>query len=158
MAQINYVSRNQNYCTANLNFGLMCKKTKHCWALSTNIFYFCSADIFSWSYFASCRIGAKIQITQNSHMMKWFYETELRGIYLYPKNVSTKNHAKHCCMDFIMIILLIAWKYRRKFNPLWLHRHCRTFFLPGKKYVENVYVYFLTAQGQSNISFPRVTG
>ena len=36
VAQINYVSRNQLHCTANLNFGLMCKKAKHCWALSTN--------------------------------------------------------------------------------------------------------------------------
>ena len=36
MAQINYVSRNQLYYIANLNFGLMCKKAKHCWALSSN--------------------------------------------------------------------------------------------------------------------------
>jgi hypothetical protein len=36
VAQINYVSRNQLHCAANLNFGLMCKKAKHCWALSTN--------------------------------------------------------------------------------------------------------------------------
>jgi hypothetical protein len=36
VAQINYVSRNQLHCTANLNFGLMCKKAKHCWALPTN--------------------------------------------------------------------------------------------------------------------------
>jgi hypothetical protein len=28
VAQINYVSRNQLHCTANLNFGLMCKKAK----------------------------------------------------------------------------------------------------------------------------------
>ena len=34
-AQINYVSRNQLHCTANLNFGLMCKKAKYCCALST---------------------------------------------------------------------------------------------------------------------------
>ena len=30
VTQINYVSRNQLHCTANLNFGLMCKKAKHC--------------------------------------------------------------------------------------------------------------------------------
>ena len=36
VAQINYVSRIQHHCTANLNFDLMCKKAKHCWALSTN--------------------------------------------------------------------------------------------------------------------------
>ena len=36
VAQINYVSRNQLHSTANLNFGLMCKKAKHCMALSTN--------------------------------------------------------------------------------------------------------------------------
>jgi len=38
VAQINYVSRNQLHCTANFNFGLMCKKAKHSWALSTNFF------------------------------------------------------------------------------------------------------------------------
>ena len=36
LAQINYVSWNQLHCTANLNFGLICKKAKHCWALTTN--------------------------------------------------------------------------------------------------------------------------
>ena len=36
VALINYVSRNQIYSTANLNFGLMCKKAKNCWPLSTN--------------------------------------------------------------------------------------------------------------------------
>ena len=36
VTQINYVSRNQLHSTENLNFGLMGKKAKHCWALSTN--------------------------------------------------------------------------------------------------------------------------
>ena len=31
-----YVSQNQLHCKANLNFCLMSKKAKHCWALSTN--------------------------------------------------------------------------------------------------------------------------
>ena len=39
VAQINYVSRNQLHCTAILDFGLMYKKTKHCWALSTNFLF-----------------------------------------------------------------------------------------------------------------------
>ena len=39
VAQINYVSTNQLHCTANLNFGLMCKKAKYCWALSTIILF-----------------------------------------------------------------------------------------------------------------------
>jgi hypothetical protein len=43
VAQINYVSRNQLHCTANLNFGSMCKTAKHCWALSTNFLF-----LFSW--------------------------------------------------------------------------------------------------------------
>ena len=42
VALINYVSRNQLHCTANLNFGLMCKKAKHCWGQKT--FQFSSAD------------------------------------------------------------------------------------------------------------------
>ena len=54
VAQINYVSRNHLHCTANLNFGLIFKKAKHCWALSTNFSF-----LFSWSYFTSCWIGAK---------------------------------------------------------------------------------------------------
>ena len=79
VAQINYVSKNKLHCTANLNFGLMCKKAKRCWALSTNFSFLFS---WSWSCFASCWIGAKIQILQNSCMTKWFYETELLEIYL----------------------------------------------------------------------------
>ena len=35
VAQINYVSRNQLHSTAKLNFRLMSKNAKHCWALST---------------------------------------------------------------------------------------------------------------------------
>ena len=46
VVQINYVSRNQLHCTANLNFGLMCKKAKYCWDLSTNFLF-----LFSWSFF-----------------------------------------------------------------------------------------------------------
>ena len=46
MAQINYVSRNQLHSTANLNFGLMCKKEKHCWAFSANF-----SVQFSWLFF-----------------------------------------------------------------------------------------------------------
>ena len=76
-----YVSRNQLHCTANLNSGLGCKKAKHCWALSQTL-QSCSTDVFSWSCFASCWIGAKIQILQNSCMTKWFYKTEVREIYL----------------------------------------------------------------------------
>ena len=34
VAQINYVSRSQLHSTANLNFDLICKKVKLCWALS----------------------------------------------------------------------------------------------------------------------------
>ena len=36
VAQINSVSRNHLHCTANLNFGLIFKKAKHCWAWSTS--------------------------------------------------------------------------------------------------------------------------
>ena len=39
VTQINYISRNQLHCRANLNFGLMCKKAKHYWALSTNFLF-----------------------------------------------------------------------------------------------------------------------
>ena len=46
MAQINYVSRNQLHCKANLNFGLMYKKAKHCWGLSTNFLFLISWYLF----------------------------------------------------------------------------------------------------------------
>ena len=36
VTQINYVSRNQLHSTANLDFGSIGKKAKHCWALSTS--------------------------------------------------------------------------------------------------------------------------
>ena len=33
---LDYSKESTSPYTANLNFGLMCKKAKHCWALSTN--------------------------------------------------------------------------------------------------------------------------
>jgi hypothetical protein len=46
VAQINYVSRHQLHCTANFNFGLMCKKAEYFWALSRNFSF-----LFSWYFF-----------------------------------------------------------------------------------------------------------
>ena len=45
VAQINYVSRNQLHCTANLNFGFV--KKQNIVGLCQPTFHFCSADIFS---------------------------------------------------------------------------------------------------------------
>ena len=59
-----------------------CVKRQNIAGLCQQTFHFCSADIFSWSCFASCWISAKIQILQNSCMMKWFHEMELRKMYL----------------------------------------------------------------------------
>ena len=42
MDPINFVSRNQLHCAANLNFGLICRKAKQCWALSTKFSFLCS--------------------------------------------------------------------------------------------------------------------
>ena len=63
VTQIKHISRNQLHSAANFYFGLMGKKTKHCWALSTNLLVQCSC--FSWSCFASCWIG-----TQNPNLFK----------------------------------------------------------------------------------------
>ena len=74
--------------TAILNFcaiSAWCVKKQNIAGLCQQTCYFCSVDVVSWSCFASCWIGAKIQILQNSCMMKWFFETELREIYLYLK-------------------------------------------------------------------------
>ena len=38
VALINYGSRNQLHCTANLNFGLICKKAKHTWCVVNKLF------------------------------------------------------------------------------------------------------------------------
>ena len=77
MAQINYLSRNQIHCTANLNFGLMFKKAKHCWALLTNfliLFRWVQVIVFL-SCFASCWIGAnyfKIDVLRSDSMKRNF--------------------------------------------------------------------------------------
>ena len=39
-----------------------------------------------------CWIGAKIQITLTSCIVKWFYETELQVIYLYKKYVAKQEY------------------------------------------------------------------
>ena len=44
VAQINYVSRNQLYSTANLNFDLMCKKGKTLLEAVNKLFVFVPAD------------------------------------------------------------------------------------------------------------------
>ena len=77
VTQINYISRNQLYSTANLNFGSMGKKAKHCWASSTNF-----SVQFSWQFFLIvvcfllnwCRNSNffKIAVWQ-SDSMKWNY-------------------------------------------------------------------------------------
>ena len=38
VSQINYVSRNQLHCTANLNIGLMCKKAKLLFSVQLIVF------------------------------------------------------------------------------------------------------------------------
>ena len=74
VAQINYVSRNQLDCTANLNFGLMCKKAKNCWALSTN---FISVQLI---VFFECKNSNHFK---KGCMAKWLNETELQAFDLY---------------------------------------------------------------------------
>ena len=53
VAQINYVSRNQLHCTQIFILAL-CRKRQNIAGLCQQTFYFCSADSFSSSYFASC--------------------------------------------------------------------------------------------------------
>ena len=61
VAQINYFSRNQPHCTANLNFGLICKKAKHT-GLCQQTFHFCSADIFFDDVLLLAELAQKIKI------------------------------------------------------------------------------------------------
>jgi hypothetical protein len=74
--------RNQLHCTANLNFGFMYKKAKHCWALSTN-FISVQLIVFLDHVLLLAELAQKCKLLQNSCMVKWFHEKELQGIYLY---------------------------------------------------------------------------
>ena len=87
VAQFNYVSRNQLHSKANLNFGLMCKKT-HCWALSTNI----SVQLIVFLDHAL----VLAELAQNSNYFKigLWRETELRGIYFYDDDKERFGHHK----------------------------------------------------------------
>ena len=77
VAQINYLSRNQLHCTTNLNFGWMCKKAKHCWALSTNFLFLFSLIMFCFPL----NWHKNSNYTSNSCMPKRFNKKELYGIY-----------------------------------------------------------------------------
>ena len=66
--QINYASRNQLHSTANLNFGLMGKKAKHCWVLSTNISV--QLIVFLDHVLLFAELAQKFKFLQNSCMAK----------------------------------------------------------------------------------------
>ena len=70
VAQIKYVSRNQLHCTAKLNFGLMCKKAKHCWVLSTNFFIYVQLIVFLDHVLLPAELAQKFKLLQNSCMAK----------------------------------------------------------------------------------------
>ena len=70
VAQFNYVSRNQLHCTANLNFVLMCKKSKHCWALSTNFLFSVQQIVFLDHVLLPAELAKKFKLLQNSCMAK----------------------------------------------------------------------------------------
>ena len=71
MSQINYVSRNQLHCRANLNFGLISKKAKHYWALSTNFLFLFSCVIVFLDHVLLLDVWAqKFKLLQNSCMAK----------------------------------------------------------------------------------------
>ena len=116
VAQINYVSRNQLHCTANFKFGLMYKKAKHCIAgLCQQTFHFCYADIFIWSCFPSCWIGAKIQIAVwQSDFMKW----NLGGFTFISYPAVTYAAAEH--QGHLFWITCKRLKLLRKANRLWV--------------------------------------
>ena len=77
MTQINYVSRNQLHCKANLNFDLM-------WLGFVNkLFISVQLIVFLDHVLLLAELAQKFKFLQNSCMAKRFHETELRGIYLY---------------------------------------------------------------------------
>ena len=76
VTQINYFSRNKLHSAANLNFGSICKKAKHCWALS-------SVQLLVFLDHARSWIGAKIQISSKLLYGKVIPWNRITGIYLY---------------------------------------------------------------------------
>ena len=80
--------------------------------------------IFFLDHVSSCWIGAKIWILQNSCMTKWFYETELREIYL--------NLLRYCLNDlitkgwglyynYVQIIHCTALSYDTQFQMIYVY-------------------------------------
>ena len=80
VTQINYLSRNQLHSTENLNFGLMGKKAKHCWALSTN--FSVQLIVFLGQVLLLAELTQKLKFLHKSCMAKLFHETEQWGISL----------------------------------------------------------------------------
>jgi len=68
LTQFNYVSRNQLQSAANLNFGLMGKKAKHCWALSTN--FSVQLIVFLDHVLLLAELAQIFKFLQNSCMVK----------------------------------------------------------------------------------------
>ena len=89
VTRINYVSRNQLHSTANLNFGLMSKKAKHCCALST--IFSVQLIVFLDHVLLLDELAQKIKFLQNRCMAKWFYEkeAELQRIWI---NLLEQSH------------------------------------------------------------------
>ena len=108
-----------------------CIKRQNIDGLWQQTFYFCSAHNFSWSYFASCWIGTKFKLLQNSCMVKWFHETELQGIHLY---ISTT--------DFVISTICNFYVTYKTSRPVY---HTRIGTLLGTKNPEKI---------KSNTFFP----
>ena len=83
LTQINYISMNQLHHTANLSFGLMCKKTKHCWGCQQTFQFSRSKAKHDREKLSSlAELVQKFKFLQNSCMGKWFHEAELWGPYI----------------------------------------------------------------------------
>ena len=70
VAQNNYVSRNQLHCTANLNFGLMCKMCKTLLGFVNKPFYYVQLIIFLDQALLLAELAQKFKLLQNSCMVK----------------------------------------------------------------------------------------
>ena len=138
VAQIKYVSRNKLHCTANLNFGLMYKKAKHCFFIFVQLIYFLDYVLLL------AELAKKLKLLQNSCIAKWFHETELQGIFWsllwicrniprWPKlpNLLNKNEILSLTVIFVDCQL---WKPMAPWLPLAGSRgpaNCNVFLLGG---------------------------
>ena len=115
MAQINYVSRNQLHCMySKFEFWLDVSKGKTLLGFVNKLFISVQLIVFLDHVLLLAALAQKFKLLQNRCMAKWFYETELWGIYLYVYDVLSKLLLYNLDLSFLHLI-------ERRFTFCWSH-------------------------------------